>query len=55
MSRKVTIEIKTKVIIDLNEGVEICDAVGELQYDYTSDDGNIVDTEMLDYEVIDSK
>jgi len=41
----------------VNEGIEIAEVINELDYQFTdtTDAADIVDVEMTDYEVIDSK
>jgi hypothetical protein len=42
----------------MDEGVELSSVIDDLNYDFDTgirDDAGIVDTEILDYEVIDSK
>ncbi len=55
--RKVTIELEMRVVMLVDEGVEISDVVSEL--DCTPNDritsADILDTEITKYEVIDSK
>jgi hypothetical protein len=61
--RKVYIEVKFRLIIEAEEGIEISDIMNELDYDFHTTDydgeerklSDVVDTEMLDYEIIDSK
>lgn len=57
MSRKVTVEVKVKLIINMDEGVEVQDVINELEYDFTSGmlEAEIMDIEILDHEVTDSK
>jgi len=57
MSRKVYVEVKVKLIIDMDEGIEVGDIVNELDYTFkdTTGTATIIDTEILDYEVTDSK
>lgn len=56
-TRKVYVEVKTRLIIDIEEGVEIDEVMNEIDYSYDSmtDEADIVDAEMIDYEVTDSK
>lgn len=56
-SRKVEITVKVKLSIRVDEGQEISQVVNELEYDFTDTTGNadIEDTEILEYEVIDSR
>jgi len=55
--RKVTIKLEMRVVMAVDEGVEISDVVNEL--DYTVNDtttaADILDTEISGYEVVDSK
>jgi hypothetical protein len=55
--RKVYVDVKIKVIMNMDEGIEVGDVIDEMDYDFTSNtDGvDIEDTEVLDYEVTDSK
>jgi len=57
MSRKVYIELKVKVVATLEDGVEVGEFVQEINYNIRSTDdlGEVNDTEILDYEVKDSK
>jgi hypothetical protein len=55
MSRKVYLEIKTKVIMTINDGVDVSEVVNDMNYNFSSEDATIEDTELLDYEVTDSK
>ena len=57
MSRKVTVEVKVKLTIDMDEGIEVGDVIGEMEYDFTSctDGADIIDTEVENYEVTNSK
>lgn len=55
--RKVTVELEMRVVMSVDEGVEISDVVNELDYQIndTTSTVDILDTEITDYEVIDSK
>ncbi len=57
MSRKVEIELKVRVKVNVDEGVEIGDIVNEMDYEFrdTTTQATIEDTEIIDYELIDSK
>lgn len=57
MYRTVTIEVKTKLVISCDEGTPISDIVNEMEYSFTggTPGATILDTEMLDFEVTDSK
>lgn len=55
--RKVYVEVKVKLIINADDGVEIGEIIQEMDYGFTSqtDGADIVDTEIKDFEVTDSK
>jgi len=55
--RKVTVEVKVKLIVNMDEGIEVGDVINEMTYAFDSQNTgcDIEDTEILDYEVIDSK
>jgi hypothetical protein len=57
MARKVYVEVKVQLIIDMDEGVEVSEVINEMVYNFDSETENadIVDNEILGYEVIDSK
>jgi hypothetical protein len=57
MSRKVFVEVKVKLVLNMDEGVEVGDVISEMDYDFTSQTSGveIEDTEILDHEVMDSK
>ena len=55
--RKVTIELKMRVVMSVDEGIKISDVVNELDYQVndTTTTADILDTEITGYEVVDSK
>ena len=55
--KKVYIEITTKIILNIEDNVNVDDVVNEMEYDFKidSDQGEIIDTEILDYSITDSK
>lgn len=57
MTRKVTVEVKAKLILDLEEGVAVGDVISEMDYAFVPclDHGSLVDSEILDWEVKDSR
>ena len=59
MSRKVVVEVTTKLVIVVDEGVEIKELIGEMNYDFGFEPGEnratIEDTEIIDYEITDSR
>ena len=55
--RKVTIEVKVKLLIHADEDIEISDVINEMGYEfiYSEPGAEIIDTEIEDYEVKDSR
>ena len=55
--RKVTVKLEMNVVISVDEGVAISDVVNELdcQINDTTTAADILDTEITDYEIVDSK
>ena len=58
MSRKVYVNLNVRLVIDMDEGVELSSVIDDLNYDFDTGirpDAGIVDIEILGYEVVDSK
>lgn len=58
MSRKVELLLQVKLVVEVDEGVPMRHVVEELDYEFTNPAAGpftIVDTEIKDFEVIDSK
>ena len=55
--RKVTVKLEMRIVMSVNEGAEISEIVNELDYQVndTTTAADILDTEITDYEVVDSK
>ncbi|MHC4329985.1 MAG: hypothetical protein ACYSWW_17860 [Planctomycetota bacterium] len=55
--RKVTVKLEMRLVMLVNEGVEVSDVVNELDYEVedTTTSADILDTEITGYEVVDSK
>ena len=55
--RKVTLKLEMRIVMSVNEGVEISEVVNELDYQVndTTTAADVLDTEIIDYEVVDSK
>ena len=55
--RKVYVEIKVKVIMNIEEGINVSNVINELDYNFSfpSEEADIVDTEIMDFQVTDSK
>ena len=57
MSRKVYVEVTSRLIIHMDEGIEVSEVMENMDYNFTyvEDRAEIVDTEIRDWEVKDSK
>jgi hypothetical protein len=55
--RKVTVELKVKLLINADEGIEISNVINEMGYEfvYSEPGAEIVDSGIEDYEITDSK
>jgi hypothetical protein len=55
--RKVTVDLTVRLKLNVDEGVEVSEIIDELEYDFNSthDNATVEDTEITDYEVVDSK
>jgi len=55
--RKVYVTVKARLIIEVEEGIEISEVINEMDYDFISETegAEIVDTEITDHEVTNSK
>jgi hypothetical protein len=55
--RTVTVEIKVKLTIDMDEGVEVADIINELDYTFadTTTQAYVKDANIIDFEVTDSR
>lgn len=55
--RKVTVKLEMRIVMSVDEGVEISHVVNELDYQIndTTTAADILDTEITDFEVEDSK
>jgi len=55
--RKVHVELKVKLILNVDEDIEVSEVLDELDYNFvdTTTKAEVEDTEILDYEVMDSK
>jgi len=55
--RRVTVKITLSATIDIDEGKPVEDVINEIDFSLTSDMdyATIIDTEMQDYEIIDSR
>ena len=57
MSRKVTVKLEVMAKMTIDEGDNVFDIVNEMDYNFTdtTTQATIEDTEILDFEVVDSK
>lgn len=57
MARKIYVTVTTQLIINADDDQNISDVLSEMDYDFTSntDGADIEDTEILNWEVTDSK
>ena len=55
--RKVTVKLEVRLVMSVDEGVEISHVVNELDYQIndTTTTADILDTEITDFDVVDSK
>jgi len=55
--RKVTIKLEMRMLMSVNEDIEIAEVIDELDYRFndTTTVADVLDTEIIDYEVIDSR
>ena len=55
--RKVTVKLEMRIVMSVDEGVEISEVVNELDYQVndTTTAADILDAEITNYEVVDSK
>ena len=55
--RKVYVDVTSRVIIDMDDGVEVGEVISEMDYNMVSqtEGADIVDAEIRDFEVTDSK
>ena len=54
-ARKIYVEIKSRLMLTVEEGVDLNDVLSELEYYSDSNDADVSDSELLSYEIIDSK
>ena len=54
---KVYVEVKIKLVMNVNSSSDVSEIINEMDYNFVDNtgDADIVDTEMLDYEIVDSK
>jgi hypothetical protein len=55
--RKVSVKVEVLLRLDMDEGVEVADAINEMDYNFTStlDTVDVAHTEITNYEVLDSR
>lgn len=57
MSRKVYVDLTVRLVLHLDDGVEVSDALAEMSSSYhlEPEHGHVEDDELLGYDVMDSK
>ena len=57
MARKVYVNVKVRLILNLDDGIEVAEAIQEMDYRFNSTDDRftVEDEEIVDYDVTDSK
>ena len=55
--RKVTLKLEMRIVMSVDEGVEISEVVNELDYQVndTTTAADVLDTEITGYEIVDSQ
>lgn len=55
--RKVTIELKVSLELQVDEGIEISQVVNEMDYEFSDTTGSatVIDSSICDYEIKDSR
>jgi hypothetical protein len=55
--RKVYVTVTARLIINMDDGVDVEEVINDMDYsfNYSGEGADIVEEEILDYEVIDSK
>jgi hypothetical protein len=55
--RKVYVDLKVRLVLQVEEGIEIANVLDELDYNFSDQTGmaDIVDMEIKDYDILDSK
>jgi hypothetical protein len=57
MTRKVFVQVTVSVVINMDEGIEVSEVLNDMDYNFKSNTNgaDVVDTELSDFEVYDSK
>lgn len=57
MSRKVYVNVKVRLILDVDEGVDVSEVISEMDYAFVPDlsQATLVSSEIMDHEVVDVK
>jgi len=55
--RKVYVIVTTRLIVEMDEGIDINEVLADMDYDFTSrtEGADIIDTEIYEQEIVDSK
>lgn len=56
-TRKVYVKLESTLVIEMEEGIELQEVINEMDYSFTSqtNDANIIDLQIENYEITDSK
>lgn len=54
-TRKVYVEVKVNVIFEIEEGIELSEVMSDLSINSDTEETEVIDFEILNYEVTDSK
>jgi hypothetical protein len=54
MSRKVNVDVKVRLVIEVEKGQDLAEVMDELEYDFNDTTGNatVEDNSILDYDVV---
>ncbi len=55
MARKVYVTVTVKLVLNVEDGVDINDVISEMDYSFSSEDAYTLDTEILNFDITDSK
>lgn len=57
MARKAYLDVKIRLVVEMEEGVTVNEFTSDMDYDFKSqtDGASVLDTEIIDYEVTYSK
>ena len=55
--KKVIVEVKTRLVISMDDNIKVIDVIEDMDYSFDTgiEAADIIDTDIMDYEVTDSK